>query len=190
METVGNAQLSTAISKFGGSSMSFDGTGDYLASPDNLTLGFGSGAFTVEGWIYLNNTSGTKGIVFGRGNNSFGFRVGQGYLGNVNGLNIVKAGVADLDYCAFTFVTNTWYHIAVVRSGTTIYFFVNGTQQTTLGSGAGSFNYVNPTSGYYIGCNNDTNEQFAGYVDDFRITKGIARYTSNFTPATSAFPIF
>ena len=190
LETVGDAKLSTAIAKFGGSSMAFDGTGDYLPSSDNLSLGFGSGAFTVEGWIYLNNTSGTKGIVFGRGNNSFGFRVGQSYLGNVNGLNIVKSGVADLDYCAFTFVTNTWYHIAVVRSGTTIYFFVNGTQQTTLGSGAGSFNYVNPTSGFYVGCNNDTNEQFAGYIDDLRITKGYARYTSNFTPPTSAFPTY
>jgi len=185
--TAGDAKISTTQSKFGGSSMAFDGTGDYLASPDNLTLGFGSGAFTVEGWIYLNNTSGTKGIVFGRGSNSFGFRVGQSYLGNVNGLNIVKSGVADLDYCAFTFVTNTWYHVAVVRSGTTIYFFVNGTQQTTLGSGAGSFNYVNPTSGYYIGCNNDTNEQFAGYIDDLRVTKGLARYTTNFTPPTAAF---
>jgi hypothetical protein len=186
LETVGNTQLSTSVKKYNNSSIYFDGTGDYLASLDNSTLGFGSGAFTVEGWIYLNNTSGTKGIVFGRGNNSFGFRVGQSYLGNVNGLNIVKTGVADLDYCAFTFVTNTWYHIAVVRSGTTIYFFVNGTQQTTLGSGAGSFNYVNPTSGYYIGCNNDTNEQFAGYIDDLRITKGYARYTSNFTAPTSA----
>ena len=189
LETVGNAQISTTQSQFGGSSMAFDGTGDYLSSLDNLSLGFGSGAFTVEGWIYLNNTSGTKGIVFGRGNNSFGFRVGQSYLGNVNGLNIVKSGVLDLDYCVFTFATNTWYHIAVVRSGTTIYFFVNGTQQTTLGSGAGSFNYVNPTSGYYIGCNNDTNEQFAGYIDDLRITKGYARYTSNFTPPTTAFPL-
>ena len=190
METVGDAKLSTAISKFGGSSMSFDGTGDYLPSSDNLSLGFGSGAFTVEGWIYLNNTSSTKGIVFGKGSNSFGLRIGQGYNGNVNGLNIVKSGVADLEYCAFTFVTSTWYHIAVVRSGTTIYFFVNGTQQTTQGSGGGSFSFVNPTNGYYIGCNNDTNEQFAGYVNDFRITKGIARYTSNFTPATSAFPTY
>ena len=170
--------------------MYFDGPGDYLASPDNLTLGFGSGAFTVEGWVYLNNTSSTKGIVFGKGSNSFGLRIGQSYNGNVNGLNIVKSGVADLEYCAFTFVTSTWYHIAVVRSGTTIYFFVNGTQQTTQGSGGGSFSFVNPTNGYYIGCNNDTNEQFAGYVDDFRITKGIARYTSNFTPATSAFPTY
>jgi len=184
MVTVGNAQISTAQSKFGGSSISLDGTGDYLSSVDNLTLAFGLSAFTVEGWIYLNNTSGTKGIVFGRGNNSFGLRIGQSYNGNVNGLNIAKSGIGDLDYCAFTFVTNTWYHIAVVRSGTTIYFFVNGTQQTTQGSGAGSFSFVNPTSGFYIGCNNDTNEQFAGYIDDFRITKGYARYTSNFTAPT------
>ena len=189
LETVGNAQISTAQTKFGSGSMSFDGTGDYLSSLNNLSLGFGSGSFTVEGWIYLNNTSGTKGIMFGKGSNSFGLRIGQGYLGNVNGLNITKSNVADLEYCAFTFVTSTWYHIAVVRSGTTIYFFVNGTQQTTQGSGGGSFSFVNPTNGYYIGCNNDTNEQFAGYIDDLRITKGLARYTANFTlPTVPAIP--
>jgi hypothetical protein len=187
LETVGNAQISTSVKKFGTGSLAFDGTGDWLRSLDNLGIAFGSGNFTVEGWIYLNNVSATKGIMFGIGNNSFGIRVGQSYLGNVNGLNITRSGVADLEYCAFTFATSTWYHIAVVRSGTTIYFFVNGTQQTTQGSGGSSYNFATPTSGFIVGANNDTNEPFNGYMDDFRITKGYARYTANFTPPTAAF---
>ena len=187
LETVGNAQISTSVVKYGTGSLAFDGTGDWLRSPDNLGIAFGSGNFTVEGWIYLNNVSATKGIIFGNGNNSFGFRVGQGFGGNVNGLNIARSGVLDLEYCAFTFATGTWYHIAVVRSGTTIYFFVNGTQQTTQGSGGSSYNFATPTSGFYFGANNDGNENFNGNIDDFRITKGYARYTANFTPPTAAF---
>jgi hypothetical protein len=186
-ESFGNSSISTSIKKYGNTSMSFDGSGDYLANPNNFTLDFNAGAFTVEAWVYLNNTSSTKAIVWGRGNNSFGLRIGQGYLGNVNGLNIVRVGVADLEYCAFTFATNTWYHVAVVRSGTTIYFFVNGVQQTTLGSGAGSYNYANTTTGFYVGCNENNLEQFAGYIDDLRVTTGVARYTSNFTPPAGPF---
>ena len=187
LETVGDAQISTSVKKYGTGSLSFDGTGDWVRSFDNLPIAFGSGDFTVEGWIYLNNVSSTKGIMYGLGNNSFGLRVGQSYLGNVNGLNISRSGIADLEYCAFTFATSTWYHIAVVRSGTTIYFFVNGTQQTTQGSGGSSYNFATPTTGFIIGANNDTNERFNGYIDDFRITKGYARYTANFTAPTAAF---
>ena len=186
LETVGDTQISTSVKKYGTGSMAFDGTGDWIRSFDNLPIAFGSGDFTVEGWIYLNNVSSTKGIMYGLGNNSFGLRVGQSYLGNVNGLNISRSGIADLEYCAFTFSTNTWYHIAVVRSGTTIYFFVNGTQQTTLGSGGGSYNFAIPSTGFIVGANNDTNERFNGYIDDFRITKGYARYTANFTPPIAA----
>jgi hypothetical protein len=190
LETVGNAQISTTVKKYGTGSLSFNGTTDYLTSPNGGSLTFRTGAFTVECWIYLNNVTAnaTKGVVLGANptQNAFGLRIGQSYLGNVNGLGIAKTGVGDLDYCSFTFSTGTWYHIAVVRSGTTIYFFVNGTQQTTLGSGAGSFTFITPTA-FYIGCNNDTNEKFAGYIDDIRITNGIARYTTNFTPSTTAF---
>jgi hypothetical protein len=189
LETVGDAQISTSVVKYGTGSLAFDGTGDILKSPDSLSLAFGSGNFTVEGWINLNSVaSPTKGIIFGLSENAFGLRVGQGYLGSRNGLNIVRAGVADLEYCVFTFAINTWYHIAVVRSGTTIYFFVDGVQQTTQGSGASSYNYPASPAGLYVGANNDGNENFNGYIDDLRITKGYARYTANFTPPTAAFP--
>ena len=161
----------------------FDGTGDYLSMPGNVGFQF-TNDFTVEAWIYLDNISGTKGIFFGVGSNSFGLRVGQSYLGNVNGLNIVRSGVADLEYCAFTFATSTWYHIAVVRSGTTISFYVNGIQQTTLGSGGSSYSFATPSSGY-VGSNNDTNEKFAGYISNLRVVKGTAVYTANFTPPTA-----
>ena len=185
LETAGNTQISTSVKKYGTGSVFFDGTGDWLKSPNNQAMISGSANFTIECWINLSNLSSTKGLVFGADTNTLGFRVGQSYLGNVNGLGICRNNTSDLEYCAFTFVTNTWYHVAVVRSGTTIYFFVNGRQQTTVGSGGGSYSFATPTSGYYVGCNNATTEPFAGYIDDVRITRGVARYTANFTPPTS-----
>jgi hypothetical protein len=162
----------------------FSGSGQYLTVSSTAGLNFGSGAFTVEAYICLSNVSATKGVIFGVGNNSFGLRIGQGYSGNVNGLNIVRSGIADLEYCAYTFIVGVVYHIAVVRSGTTIYFFVNGVQQTTQGSGGGSYSYATPSTAY-IGANNDTNEKFAGTISNLRVLNGTALYTSNFTPPTS-----
>ena len=187
LETVGNAQIDTSVAKYGPSSMYFDGTGDWLKGSSGQSVPFGTESFTVECWINLSNLSSTKGVMYGIGTNSLGFRIGQGYLGNVNGLNICRNQVTDLDYCAYTFAVNTWYHIAVVRSGTSILFFVNGVQQTTLGSGAGSYSFTAP-SGYYVGCNDATTEPFAGYIDDLRITRGVARYVTNFTPPVARMP--
>jgi len=162
----------------------FSGSGQYLTVSSTAGINFGTNAFTVEGYICLSNVSSTKGVIFGVGSNSFGLRIGQSYFGNVNGLNITRSGVADLEYCAYTFIVGVVYHIAVVRSGTTIYFFVNGVQQTTQGSGGGSYSFATPSTAY-IGANNDTNEKFAGTISNLRVLNGTALYTSNFTPPTS-----
>jgi hypothetical protein len=181
LETVGNAQISTSVSKFGGGSMAFDGSGDYLVSAAGNTYISGTENFTIEGWLNLNSISSTQTIVSGNTSNSLFLRYGQGYT-VTQGLNIGRQSVADCEYCAFTFATGTWYHIAVCRSNGVIYFFVNGTQQTTQGSGAASYSFPVTTT-YNVGFYGV--EPLNGYIDDFRITKGIARYTSNFTPQTS-----
>ena len=184
---VGDAQISTAQSKFGGSSIAFDGSGDSLQVSSANVLNFGAGDFTVECWIYLANTTQTKNIIRGIENNSFYFRVGQSYLGNVNGLGVARFNVADSDRCSFTFNALQWYHIAVTRTASQIRFFVDGIQQTTTNAADGSFAY-NDTGTVVIG--SSTNEDFNGYIDDLRITKGSARYTANFTPPTAPFPDF
>jgi len=181
LETVGNAQISTTQSKFGGGSLYFDGSGDYLVSAAGNTYISGTENFTIEGWLNLNSISSTQTIVSGNTNNSLFLRYGQGYT-VTQGLNIGRQSVADAEYCAFTFTTGTWYHIAVCRSNGVIYFFVNGTQQTTQGSGVASYSFP-VTATYNVGYFGV--EPLNGYLDDLRITKGIARYTSNFTPQTS-----
>jgi len=161
----------------------FDGSGDYLNYSSTSTLNFGTGDFTVEAWIYLNNTTGSKVIIGGSASNAFGFRYGTSFGVN-GGLSIYREGVADLDYATFSFAANTWYHVAVVRQSGVIKYFVNGTQQTTSGSGGGSYSFPTETT-VTVGRGGAGGEEYGGYISNVRVVKGTAVYTANFTPSTT-----
>lgn len=182
METVGNAQVSTAQYKWSPSSMAFNGTTDYLKYPPSNLFAFGTANFTIEGWVYLGSTN--CGI----------FQIYSSYLpGTVSGLSFEIAnlyGGWSLNYGATNQIistttgsTSTWYHFAVVRSSGVIKAYVNG---TSIISATDTTNYTYTyllVGGYY-----STSYLLNGYLEDFRITKGVARYTANFTPPTAAFP--
>jgi hypothetical protein len=202
LETVGNAQLSTAINKFGGSSMAFDGTGDYLISPQYLNFNFGTSDFTIEGWIYMNSLpiDDYKQIVcFGTGPSAqrwilfIDTRTSQStpYLRflSINSSNAVIIDVTGAGSSGWS--AGTWYHVAVTRSGNTFKLFRNGVQNGATVTNSGSCPATASTGALYVGA--EVGGGFAnwnGYIDDLRITKGYARYTSNFTPPIIAFPIF
>jgi hypothetical protein len=189
LETVGDAKTSTTISKFGGSSMYFDGTGDWLTSrnTDNIPA---TGNFTIEGWIYR-NTAGLgirQDIVnqhldatLGRVSISIDANNKINFFQGVSPSNVLIVGTT-------TMAANQWYHFAVTRVGTTFTVYLNGTSE---GTGTSSQNVLQiqlvvgaiNSAGTYIGNLN-------GYLDDLRITKGYARYTANFTPPTAALPTF
>jgi len=190
LQTAGNTQISTAQSKFGGSSIYFDGTGDYLgsnaaASTSDL-YAFGTGDFTIECWIrfdlvntiqiiYDSRPSSTQGdypTLYLNSNGTIRF-----FAGSVD--RITSSGVS----------ANTWYHLAVSRSGTSTRMFIDGTQ--TGSTYTDSTTYLNSSGRPWIGLNafNTTTQGLSGYIDDFRVTKGFARYTANFTPPTTAFPL-
>jgi hypothetical protein len=180
METVGDAKLSTAVTKFGGSSMSFDGTGDWLTVPNSVNLQFGTGDFTVEFWAYVTGGSSYRGFV-SKGSASTGWSI------IINEFNYWAFSSTATNYGGSVIVTNnSWTHIAFTRSGTTTKLFVNGTQaySTTL-----STDY-NQTNQMVIGAGRDTTIPMTGYIDDLRITKGYARYTSTFTPPTTPFQLY
>ena len=181
LETVGNAQTSTTQSKWGGSSMYFDGTGDWLLGPDNTALQLGTGTFTVEGWVYR-NASGTYGLV-GKGTST------TGWLVSLNASNQI---VFTFDTSTITSVgtvaATTWTHFAVVREGTganQTKIYISGTND---GTGTVSNNF-NQTNSIYVGADRTGGSAANAYLQDFRITKGVARYTSNFTPPTAPFPV-
>jgi hypothetical protein len=177
--TVGNAQISTTQSKFGGASLYFDGTGDNVDAPSSQATTFGTGDFCIEWWMYPTG-AGSSPIMFGLGptggGNNFNIHYNissngtiQVFIDALSGSAIMQSGVLS---------SSVWTHVAVTRNGSSFRLFINGTQAATY-SNSGSVN-----SGYLrIG------PGYVGYIDDFRITKGIARYTANFTPPTAAFPL-
>lgn len=180
-ETVGNAQIDTTIKKFGTGSLEFDGTGDWLLVPDSIDQRLGTGNFTIECWLYLSATGAARGIV-GKGTST------TGWLLSTNSSNAVvfTYGTSTITSTG-TLSGTTWYHIAVVREGT-------GTNQTKIyiggtndGTGTVSTDFTQ-TNAAYVGANRTGGDALNGYIDDLRITKGVARYTANFTPPTAAFP--
>ena len=180
MTTVGNAQSSTTQAKFGTTSAYFDGTGDYLQTPSSPVISFGTGDFTVEAWIYTALVASEQNIAATRTSagtvNGWSFSVlSNGNIRFYSNSIIVSAGAVS---------ANTWTHVAITRSGTTVRAFVNG---VVVGTGTSSENYSRDYLA--IGSSQDGAQfPFTGYIDDLRITNGVARYTANFTPPVAAFP--
>jgi hypothetical protein len=188
LETVGNAQISTTQSKFGGSSISFDGSGDYLYQPNQVNLRFGTGDYTVEFWIYPNNFSGTPVIIDFRTANAASGGAIQIFL-DTSGVTTVYGGGATgnlLITAAAAISTGVWTHIALTRNGTSTRLFINGTQSGSTATDSTGYGL----GALWIGANASGGSNYLnGFIDDLRVTKGYARYTTTFTPPTSAFAL-
>lgn len=196
LRTGGNTQLSTAQKKFGTASMYFDGTsGTYLWMPLNDALDFGTDVFTIEFWMQSSGTQTAYSTIMDRSTNAP--NVGTTISGQItNGTYWSDKIFFQISSTSVTSTTSVndgaWHHVACVRaSGTTMYVFVDGVLEGTSTSLSASTAMT--MSGGRIGksqYNDATDNAYIGYIDDLRITKGIARYTSNFTPPTSAFPTY
>jgi hypothetical protein len=198
----GNVQISTTQSKFGGSSGYFDGTSDYLTVTDSNAFSFGADLFTIEFWFYVPPATTDRTLfvmprIGGGWPTLIVFLTGSGnvgaYCSTTGGsfahyMNTASIGAV---------VANTWNHFAYVRTGAggnDYRVFLNGTINSP-----GDANYPSTVSTYpsvnEIRISDAFNSTFGvdswlGYIDELRITKGIARYTSNFTPPTAPFPNF
>jgi hypothetical protein len=184
----GNTQISTTQSKFGGSAGLFDGTDDYLTYSYNSAFNFGTGDLTVEAWIYPTNVTGVNGVwgvSSGSGSNpKFVLFIENGtpkihinYLPSFSNTFLVSSGTISI---------NVWTHLAFVRSGSTWSFYING---VLAGTGSNSTDITFASSPQYVGYGGEGYfTPFEGYMDDVRITKGVARYTAAFTPPTESFP--
>jgi hypothetical protein len=191
----GNASISTARSKFGGSSCHFDGTGDYVdVGGTYWTTGaaIDSGDFTIEFWLNIDAWGGNSNQSpinnYGDGNGGWGFYVststGKVYWWFYNGSGWVYVNSSTGTRTALSL--DTWYHIALTRSGNIFRLFLDGTQEdSTTDSNAMTSSTGSVQSGIRLGAI-DTDYPVNGYIDDVRISKGIARYTSNFTAPTTA----
>jgi hypothetical protein len=180
---VGNAQISTAQSKFGGASIAFDGSGDYLTVLNSSQFNFGVDDFTIEAWCYRTSTAtsfeivsygnpGADGLFFGSTTSAISFGTGPAVV---------------LASSSTSLALNVWTHIAVTRSSNVTRVFANGIAGATT---TNALNNLNSTTVFRVGINRAVNVFATGYIDDLRITKGVARYTANFTPPTAPFPDF
>jgi hypothetical protein len=190
--TVGDVKISTTQSKFGGSSIFFDGNGDGLSFP---SINLGTGNLTVEWWgyqnsnlTYLNGDSVYAGDIFaGSSTGALGIFTYSASQSVATNIWVYIYGVATVFQPSISISLNQWNHFALTRASGSWRMFVNGTQVGTTSTTQGSYNLVdNKTIGYRNVASNFG--YFPGYIDDLRITKGYARYTTTFTPPTSALP--
>lgn len=187
----GNAQIDTAQSKFGGASALFDGSGDYLSIPDSDDFYFSTGDFTIDFWIRFNSLTGNQQICgqFSSGSNFW-------YLTKTSNnkiqLYVVVGGVEKVFYCTDPYIiaANTWYHIEFCRNGSTAFIFLDGIKQTTTAyTPFGTGDMGNISSPFFVGQNGDNVSFVNGWIEEFRVSKGIARHTANFTPPTNPYSI-
>jgi len=187
---VGNAQVDTAQSKFGGASALFDGTGDYVRSPAGSQWDFGTSSFTIEYWIRFNvaptlyvpialrtSASILNGEWWCEITNAekkmyWGFK---NQAGTQFYVNLALAGTA--------FATGQWYHIALVNNAGTAQMYVDGTATGATTALSGSFGIS--TTDLWVGAGAGA-YSVNGWMDEIRISN-TARYTANFTPSTTAF---
>jgi hypothetical protein len=179
LETVGNAQISTTQSKWGGSSISFDGTGDYLL-PNVATsdmYAFGTGDFTIEFWVRYNSGLNVDVALYdSRPTSTNG--VYPLLFSNPTGKMVYYVSSAARITGTTTLVAGNWYHVALARSGTSTRLFINGSQEGSTYTD--SNNYIVGTNRPAIGAAGIGlgADPLNGYIQDLRVTKGYARYVT------------
>jgi hypothetical protein len=172
----GDAQIDTAQSKFGGASALFDGTGDYLTIADSADWDFGTADFTIDFWVRPSDAGGSYRPLIGREStwelclhNNVPYFFTSGY-----GSDVAFGGTA--------LSSGTWYHIALVNYSGTLKCYVDGTARAT----SGAFNGGDLSSALSV-CYDVSYGRFAGHIDELRVSKGIARWTTDFTAPSSAY---
>lgn len=179
----GNVTASTSQSKFGGSSIFFDGTGDFITLDGSSEFAFGTNDYCVDFWVRFVSVAGTPMLYDSRPTGTNGaylliYLSGAKLIVHTNSANRITG--------ATTIVVNTWYHVAVARQGTTTRLFLNGVQD---GSDTNVFTFLNGASRPAIGTDGTAtaNNNFSGYIDELRVTNGAARFAGTFPVPTAPY---
>lgn len=194
---VGNAKLSTADKKFGTASMIFDGSGDSFTVANNASLAMGTGDYTTEFWVKMNSFSGTyTGLIddgtmwLTFGDSGYGYKLKFGISGLDKKYSLSLTGQA--------FAGTGWRHIACTRTSGQGRIYIDGVQQmlsdVSISSGnANPSTYPNSSVTMTESATSSAvtlSSNFNGYIDDVRITKGVVRYTGNFTVPSKEYPAY
>jgi len=177
----GDAQLDTTIKKFGTASLQLDGTGDYISYASQPDFAYGTNNFTIELWVYR-TVSGVTQVLFDQRTANPTNYAPVIFINTSNALQY-NDGAASVIIGATTVPINSWSHVAVSRSGSSTRLFLNGVQQGSTYTD--TRNYI--ATPVTIGARFNNIQNFNGYIDELRISKGVSRYTSNFTAPSTAF---
>lgn len=176
----GNAQIDTAQSKFGGSSLLLDGTGDSVSfDGSNADFTFGTADFSIDWWMRTNDAALEGGAVrriLGMGGSATRPDI---YI-NTNGTLEFGISTGAIETSTTSVADGAWHHCAITRAGTALRLFIDGVQEGGGATNSTNFDGANPS---YIGRYQvSAIGHYNGWIDEFRISKGIARWTANFTP--------
>lgn len=193
---VGGAQCDTSDYVFGSSSLYFDGSGDWMYFADAADFEMGAGDWTYEYWAKRDGAQTASAMIISQAaatganytvqsysfyptNRPYAF-VGRGAGGTPDGYVGGQVSLTNEEF-------SSWAHIAIVRSGSTIYWFSRG---VLGGSAAFTYTLFNASAPMVIGNElyNTSSYPWKGWIDQIRITKGVGRYTANFTPPAAPFP--
>ena len=182
---VGNVHHEIERKKFCLSSIEFDGSGDYLSLVDHADWDFDSGNFTIDTWAYFLSLSDENIFEHYFDNNNRALL----YLNATNLVfKVISGGVTNVEInAAHGISTGGWHHVALVRNGNTFTAYIDG---SSVGSDTDANDYPDYGGSVFIGVNHWSGAVSAvmtGYIDEYRISKGVARWTGNFTPASSPY---
>lgn len=183
-DAAGNVKTENTAYKFGSTSAYFDGTGDYisLAGSNDWDIGANADSYTVDFWVRFDTHAGTEQLINTYGIDSKGWFLRHGHgvgftfgIYNSAWIVLVEGGgeITDSD----------WHHVALVKDVNDYDIYVDG---TSVNSATDSDRYSTSNS-LTIGDSEGSSEPFTGYIDELRISKGIARWTANFTPPNAAY---
>jgi hypothetical protein len=189
----GNANTDDAQEKFGSTSLACDGTGDWASTPDHADFSLGSGDFTMDLWFLCNAAGGTFQRLAGQADATATAAGSAWHLRRTDG-NVISWSVSNGS--AFTTVTGTtqftdadntgWHHLALVRTGDVLKMFIDGVQEGSNTAFTGSVNDSAEVLG--VGASGGlVTTPWTGWIDEFRLSVGAARWTAAFTPPTSAY---
>lgn len=182
----GNAKISTDQSKFGGSSAYFDGNGDYLSVANNAAFHFGSEDFTIECWVLFNDFV-SEHIIVARwsGNivsaSSFEWKVKSSSSVDFNFRQNDGSTYRGASFTGLSLSASTWTHMAIVRNGNDFTLYIDGSASSSVSL---PYTINDGTNDLQVGSRTffSAISHLNGYIDELRIVKGKALYTSNFTP--------
>jgi len=186
---VGNAQLDTAEKYFGVSSYLSDGAGDYITTPDTADWNFGSGAFTIDCWAYLNEAMGTSRCFAGLGGGVDGWlATGHEWVFFIYSdsklyFQYKKTSMQSVASTSTIDVDAGWHHFAVVRSGDVVALYVDGVSVKSTAMTGAIDHITGGTPIMIVGASAAVTMSWKGWIDEFRISKGIARWTAAFNTA-------